>query len=348
MGDAQSWLRIVAAAFAAGADTWTDNNVTVQRVSGGANNALYRIRLEGADYACKLCVVDERHRARREYGVMRTLRAAGLDLAPEPLHLDESGTLVPFPAVIYRWLPGVSLTPPLAAHHLGALLDSFHYLHGLQLEDYDPSTQLVLIPDAWFHWFDTETYLSEMAVLLDEQGTWLAAADPDGSRLRDRLVRLLDNCLAAVMAVDVDTSRDAVPLCLCRVDPNLANTVWGGDGRLRWVDWEYGGWGDPALDVAELRWHAALAGLSDRQHRWLRDSYRRPAGDETFDARLVVWDYIVATRWPLLVLRWLHSQYDGLDRVRLTLPAADPAVVRTRLVSFVERAERLLKRGGGA
>jgi aminoglycoside phosphotransferase (APT) family kinase protein len=348
MSEARGWLHTVAAAFAAGADTWTENNVTVQRVTGGANNALYRVELEGACYACKLCVADERNRARREYGVMRLLHAAGLDLAPEPLHLDESGTFVPFPAVIYRWLPGVPLAPPLTARHLGALLDSFHRIHRLRAGDDDPPAQEVRIPDAWFHWFDLAPYLSEMRVLVDTYGSWLAAADPEGSRLRDRLVRLLDGCTAVVMAADVDTSRDAIPLCLCRVDPNLANTVWGGDGRLRWVDWEYSGWGDPALDVAELRWHAALAGLSETQHRWLRASYRRPAGDEAFDERLGVWDCIVATRWPLLVLRWLQSQYHGPDRVRLTQPAADPAEVRARLVHFVERAEQLVHRGGGA
>jgi thiamine kinase-like enzyme len=81
------------------------------------------------------------------------------------------------------------------------------------------------------------------------------------------------------MTSGVDPGRESVPLRLCRVDPNLANIVWSGDGRLRWVDWEYSGWGDPALDLAELRWHSALAELSEAQHDWLRNNYRQPTGD---------------------------------------------------------------------
>jgi thiamine kinase-like enzyme len=139
----------------------------------------------------------------------------------------------------------------------------------------------------------------------------------------------------------VDPGRGRFPLRLCHVDPNLANAIWGPDGRLRWVDWEYSGWGDPALDLAELRWHAALAGLDEAQHTWLRDTYRRPDDDPGFDERIAVWDRLLATRWPFLALRWLWSEHNGPDRVRLTRMRVDPAEMRARLVRFIERAERL-------
>jgi len=50
------------------------------------------------------------------------------------------------------------------------------------------------------------------------------------------------------------------------------------------------------------------------------------------------------TRWPFLTLRWLWSEYNGPDRVRLTRPRADPAELRARLVRFIERAERLAEK----
>jgi len=138
----------------------------------------------------------------------------------------------------------------------------------------------------------------------------------------------------------VNPGRESVPLRLCRVDPNLVNTVWGGDGRVRWVDWEFSGWGDPALDLAELRWHAASVEMSEAQHAWLRDNYRPPDGDHSFEERLAVWDHLRATRWPFLILRWLWSEYHGPDRLRLTRPVAEPAELHARLVYFIERAER--------
>ncbi|MFQ5343835.1 MAG: hypothetical protein ACE5F6_20015, partial [Anaerolineae bacterium] len=101
------------------------------------------------------------------------------------------------------------------------------------------------------------------------------------------------------------------------------------------------GWGDPALELADLRWHAALVRLSEEQHTWLREKYRRPAGDDAFEERLAVWDRLLATRWPFLILRWLWSERHGPDRERLTRPAADPSELRARLVRFIQRAEQM-------
>ena len=331
------WLQAVAAAHAAGARTWTANGVAVQRVTGGANNALYRLEVDGQRYAAKLCVADERRRAAREHGALCLLQAAGLDIAPPPIALDESCILLPFPTVVYRLLPGEPLGPSPTAPQLVALRDSIQQMHTLPPDDHAAAH----LPTAWFHWFDFTPYLSELHSLLAEYGPWLAANFPDGRDLHTRLGRLVDSCTEVMLTCGVDPGRDSVLLRLCHVDPNLANAIWGEDDRLRWVDWEYSGWGDPALELADLRWHGALAGLSEAQHAWLRAGYRRPAGDPGFAARLAVWDRLLATRWPFLVARWLWSQYRGPDRLRLTPFTAAPAELYARLVRFIARAERL-------
>jgi len=330
-------LPAVAAVHDAGVDDWVGDGVTVRRVNGGFNNALYRVSLDGQSYACKLCVADGRRRAAREHGAFRLLHAAGLDLAPQPLWLDESCAVLPFPTVVYHWLPGRSLDSPPTPRQLAALLEGYQNIHALRQQDYAQSGIL----DAWFHWLDFEPYLAELHDFLDQYGAWLALTEPDGQDLRDRLAWLVDGCVQALTTTDVDPSRESVPLCLCRVDPNLANCVWGEDEQLRWVDWEYSGWGDPALDLAELRWHAALAGQREAQI-WLRDNYRRPADDPHFDERVAVWDRLLSTRWPFLVLRVLWSVYNGPDRLRLTWPDLDPVELRARLVHLIERAEQFV------
>jgi Ser/Thr protein kinase RdoA (MazF antagonist) len=330
------WLPVVAAAHDAGVEIWTQGTVTVRRVRGGFNNALYRVEAEGGSYACKLCVADGRRRAAREYGTLRLLRATGLDIAPQPLCLDESCALVPFPAVIYRWLPGVPLGPSPTAQQLSALLDTYHRIHALRREE----MQHIPLLEAGFHWFDFAPYVAELYDFLEEYGTWLAASDPDGPTLRDRLAHLVTECVQTLITTTVDPGRGRFPLRLCRVDPNLANAVWGRDGRLRWVDWEYSGWGDPALDLADLRWHAALDGLSGDEHKWLRENYCRPERDPGFEARLAMWDCLLATRWPFVTLRILWSAYNGPDRLRLTRPAVEPGELRARLIRFIERAEK--------
>ena len=264
------------------------------------------------------------------------MQAAGLDLAPQPLWLDESCAIAPFPAVIYRWLPGAPLTLPLTARQLAALLEGFQRVHALRPDDVASD-----LADSWFHWFDFARYLAELEDFLGTYGPWLATTGEEGRDLRDRLARLVDGCARVVASSPVTAGREHVTLGLCRTDANLDNTVQGPDGRLRWVDWEYCGWGDPALDFCGLRWHAALAGLSEAQRRWLRANYRRPASDAGFEQRLAVWDHIIATRWSFLILRRLWSLYHGADRLRLTWSGAEPAELRARLVRFIERAERL-------
>jgi Ser/Thr protein kinase RdoA (MazF antagonist) len=338
------WLPTVAAAHAAGADDWLADedgaSVQVRRVTGGFNNALYCVQTNGQRYAVKLCIDDERRRAAREHAASRLLRAAGLDLAPRTLWLDESCTLFPFPAVVYGWLSGGPLEWPPTSRQWTALLDAYGRIHALRQHAYAHLD----LPGAWFHWFDFKRYLVELHDLLAEYGTWLATSVPDGRDLRDRLARLLHGCTETLTTTDVNPARDALPLGLCRVDPNLANVVWNEDGRLRWVDWEYSGWGDPALDLAELRWHVPLADVPDprawqRTQTHLRQNYPRPADDPAFDERIAVWDRFLSVRWPLLVLRWLWSLHNGPDRPRLTQFYVDPATVHARLVWSIERAE---------
>ena len=238
----------------------------------------------------------------------------------------------------YRWLPGTPLRPPLTAAQRALFLATFQAIHALRPDPLAPDDL-----DSWFHCFDFAPYLDELAGLLETYGPWLAREVAGGAALRERLAHLVEVCAAFVAATDIDPGRECVALRMCRVDANLDNTVLGPDGRLRWVDWEYCGWGDPALDLCELRWHAALEGLSAAQQRWLRDNYRRPAGDPGFEARLAVWDRVIATRWCFLVLRGLWSLHNGPDRLRLTHVAADPDVLRARLLRFIVRAERVTR-----
>jgi aminoglycoside phosphotransferase (APT) family kinase protein len=337
MLEAKDWLRLVAAAHNAGVDTRAEKDVTVQRVTGGSNNALYQISVNQERYACKLCVHDRRRRAAQEYSALCVLQAAGLDLAPQPIYLDESCTRVPYPAVIYRWVAGTPLVPPLPQPQLAALLSSLQQIHSVRLGDLQTD-----LGDSWFHWFDWNLYTQELQGLLDTYGPWLAATEPEGRSVCDRLACLVQACARLIRSSTVSPARGHVTRCLCRADPNLANTVWGTDSRLRWVDWEYSGWGDPALDLVELRWHAALSGLSAAQHAWLRKNYCRPDDDAGFDERIIVWDHIIAVRWCFLVLRHLWSIFNGPDRVRLSQQPADADDVRYRLVRFIERSEQLV------
>ena len=331
------WRPLIAALQAANLQAWHDDRLIVRRISGGANNALYRVDIDGRSLACKLCVNDDRRRAAREFHTMCLLHKAGLDIAPSPLSLDETCRVIPFPVVTYEWLEGESMRPPFTEQQFSAVLDRIGCLLELRPSDF-PEFEL---PDTVFHWFDFRLYVDEQRRFLADYGPWLVAHEPDGRASLDRLTRLVARCAEEVRATRVDPGRARVPLRLCRADWNLANAIACDDGHLRWVDWEYAGWGDPALELSDLRWHASLADWGDDRHAWLRENVRRPPDDDGFEARLRVWDHILSARWPFLILRRLWSQFNGPDRLRLTQSTADVDELRGRLALFIERAERV-------
>jgi thiamine kinase-like enzyme len=335
--DTLNWMPIIRQAYEIDAETWSEQGLKIVRIGGGGNNALFKVTQEDVSYACKLFVSDGRHRAWREYATLNLLDRVGLDIAPQPVWFDESCTTLPHPLVVYRWLLGSPPGPTLTADQLSALLESIHRLHDCRPEDFqDPG-----ILEAWFHWFDFKPYQDELIDLMNVYGFWLKSNIPDGEKIFVRLVRLVEACNQYFRKIDLDPGRESVKMSLCRVDPNLANTVWSPNGSIRWVDWEYSGWGDPALELAEIRWHASFENLGDAQHTWLRINYQPCEDDHDFQARVTAWDHLLAVRWPLLIARWLWSEQNGADRERLTHLQVDQSGQRARLENYLARAEAL-------
>jgi aminoglycoside phosphotransferase (APT) family kinase protein len=318
-----------------GESPWQAGGAVVWQLRAGMNNALYHVEVDGGSYVCKLCVPDERRRAQREYGALSLLQASGIDIAPRPVFLDESCTTLPYPVVVYTWLEGEPLRLPLSQAQAAAWLDSLVRMHACTLRPPGDGG----LPSAWSHWFDRRPYIQEQHELLDGYGRWLAGAFPEGDVLYGRLRWLVEKCESSLDDLPVELDAAHVPLCLCHPDQNLDNIIWGSDGIARWVDWEYSGWGDPALDVADIRWHASLDDLGDEMHAWIRSHYVPPAADPGFADRLVFWDCVLVTRWPLLTLRWLWSQYNGADRLRLAMAAVDSQEVYGHFLRRIQRGE---------
>jgi thiamine kinase-like enzyme len=334
-----TWLSLVFKTLQIGTDSHQSEGVFVNRIYGGANNAIYRISTGSETWACKIFVQDDRRRAFREFSALTFLENQNSGLATDPIYFDESCEDYPYPIVVYKWIHGKIISPPISTFQLEKLLASYHQLHRYRFAKY-PNTS---IPTAWFHWFNFETYIKEIRQLFDRYGPWLAKLDQVGENCFHRMNRVIRNCNQVITTTKVNPHHDFVPPTICRVDPNLSNIVWNSCDQLRWIDWEYSGWGDPALDLSELRWHAALNPISPDQHSWLRSNYQIPRGDHGFIDRLLVWDSILVTRWPLLVLRWLWTLFNGPDRERLTTHEDDPGKVRDKMTHLIDRAEHFFE-----
>jgi thiamine kinase-like enzyme len=333
-------LRVVNFAHRQDLPDYQDGGWQVQRIYGGMNNALYRVELDGQVFACKLCVSDERRRAEREYAALELLQLRRLDLAPRPLGVDLSASILPYPVVVYQWCDGQSLNSNRNEYDLPILLNSLQRLHTCRPELQDRHRLPFPVQKAWFHWFERAPYIRELDGFIEKYAPWLRRISNEGQALSLRLEQLVRIGGDRLSGMPVELGSSAFPVCLCHVDPNSTNAILGADGRVRWVDWEYSGWGDPALDLAEYRWHIAYASLSQSQHAGFRAAYQIPEDDPGFDQRLVFWDSLLAVRWPLLLMRWLWSREHGPDRLRLSTIEAEKTDLWGRLVWLTERAEK--------
>lgn len=337
----QEWLKAIRAALENNIDKWVKDDFTLNRIFGGANNAIYKLKTLDGKFAVKLCVEDERHRAFREYYSLRIFQEANIDIAPIPIILDESKNILPFPFVIYRWLEGTSLQNQPSSAYLNSFLQSYQKLHSIPPETISQMQRINNqgFPTAWFHWFDFGTYITEIKELYHLYSPWLADFVLKGSELKKRLKSLIHALEKMITTVRIDPRKENITLRYVRVDPNISNAIIGSDGIVRWVDWEYGGWGDPALDLSELRWHEAFQEAGENSLQFLRQNYTPPISDNGFYDRLTIWDHILAVRWPLIILRALWSNHNGPDRVRLSNVEVSSTHRYRRLHDTVLRAE---------
>lgn len=304
------------------------------RVFGGANNALVFACGDGRTLAIKLCVRDERRRARREWEALRLLREVGLTVAPEAIFMIENDTRLPYDGILYTWLEGDPLSKPIQNFPSAALIESIQQYSRCRAT----SEVFERLMPAWFHWFNYQVYLDELHGFLGQFQEWLDHSRVDGREIHRRLKILVDICEERVQFSRGSPAKEKIPLCLCHVDPNLANAIFC-DGKVRWVDWEYSGWGDPALELSDLRWHASMEDLQLELAEMLRARYQPFQDDAGFYDRLAAWDHILAARWPFLVLRWIFSQEFGEKRQRITQPVVAAGQLWERFYRLLERAE---------
>jgi aminoglycoside phosphotransferase (APT) family kinase protein len=307
--------------------------VRVERGSQGFNNAAYRVAVKGDSFACKLFVADERRRAEREWAALCAAQASGELLAPVPVAFAAEGPL-PQPAIVSRWAEGTPLSAaPLAAGQLDELVAALARIHRLR-----PAAGQEFLA-AWHQPDNYEEYLAEARGFLDPVRVWAAGVAgqtrdlpawvADLPELLPQIEETLDNAERQAQAAG-STAGSLTEPALVRVDGNLDNVLRQADGRLIFVDWEYSGWGDPAFDLAELRWHPRALYIAQPAWEAALNAYPAPAGDAGFRSRLATYSRLLPAWW---VTRSVLYLLEGIGQTQ----------GRKRLVRLPSRVFRQLR-----
>ena len=234
---------------------------------GGANNQVYRV--EAGD-ACALLKVyfrhpdDPRDRLEAEYGFCTFAWDHGLRCLPQPLAADPAAGLA-----LYEFVCGTRLEPgEVGAEEVGQALAFYQALN-----THKRSPEAAALPPGSEACFTLEAHLDCVARRVQR----LADVPAEVAHfVRDELAPAWQAVAASLH--DADLPLPEADRCLSPSDFGFHNALREADGCLRFLDFEYAGWDDPAKLVCDFfcqpavpvppKFHAEFAaavaaGLSD-------------------------------------------------------------------------------------
>ena len=247
---------------------------SVQALSG-EQNALWRVQADGRDVVLKMFLDAGQARGRRQFS--NQARAASLGVAPEPVAFERYPVGLSRQVMMYHWDPGI-LLDPTEADHRRQLAQAL-----VQVHTQDPADHARLSP----HPISPGYQWNLMQGSQRQLDAWLASQTPDD------LTVALRRILAAV--------HTRVPVALERPGPAAPALVHGDifaehclvDARgLRLVDWEMGGLGDAAREVAHVLIHV-LRDIPGPDRQVWREQYLAQIQDPSLHDRIGLYEMML-------------------------------------------------------
>ena len=263
----------------------------IVRSGQGMNGIIYRVTLlsdKNIELAVKLCKVDERDRAGREYAATAALIQAGHAISAEPLHIEYDIPELPdLTMLISTWLPGKTLNAPPAPEDRRGWRDILYALavaHELRPRD-------------------TPIPIREAVMPVRDPGDLLATFVPRRERLPDGQIGALttdqiDHMLDILAASIPERWEQPAPIGLILCDTNPTNMI-AHQSTIKLVDWENSGWADPAFDIADLCAQPDYFDLPEEHRTWIRAEHGRILNDPSFALRAEVYERMMNVFWIL-------------------------------------------------
>ncbi len=241
-------------------------------LAGGANNRVYRVDHGRGSVLLKAYFFhpdDQRDRLNAEFAFSRFAWDRGLRCLPQPLACDRTKRLG-----LYEFIEGRALeSHELTEHHRE---QAIAFYRGLNRHKDDADAQA--LPPASEACLSLRQHLACVNGRLERLERLPAASpeDAEASRLvRSELVpawrQVRDHvlCEASELGIELDRPIDREDMRLSPSDFGFHNVIVAMDGRLRFFDFEYAGWDDPAKMVCDFlcqpavpvpaAWHAEFA-----------------------------------------------------------------------------------------
>src|SRR5271157_2022045 len=309
---------------------------------GGGNNRVYRIDCAGSSFLLKSYfhhTDDPRDRLAAEFSFSRFAWDHGLRCLPQPLNRDDRNHLG-----LYEFIHG----RPLNAEEVGpnAVDQAVAFFVGLNRYKLDPTARRM--PNASEACFTLAGHLAcvehRVARLVQGNGdspldreaaVWIRdKLHPAWQRVRSRVAR---QAVAYGLALDAPIA--AEDRCLSPSDFGFHNAILAIDGSLRFVDFEYAGWDDPAKTACDFLCQPKLPVPEEHAARFTRAVVSGLCGAAVHEQRISLLLSVVRLKWCCIMMneflpvasqrRSFAQDADGQEeRKRMQLEKAGQALQR--------------------
>jgi hypothetical protein len=315
--------------------------ISIERLPGGGNNRVYRVETAAGPLLLKEYFrhpADPRDRLGAEQAFSRFAWGHGVRALPQPLGCDREAGLG-----LYEFIEGRKLAPgEVTAAHVA---EAAAFFANVNRHRTDPAARsLPLASEACFS-------LAEHLACVDRRVQRLAAIEPESDLHRraaalvaERLVPAWNEVRAAVAAgeIPLDAPLATAHRVLSPSDFGFHNCLVTASG-LKFIDFEYAGWDDPAKTVCDFFCQPAVPVPREHFEPFLKAA-ADAAGDPGLRDR-------VALLLPVYELKWccimLNEFLPMDDRRRAFASGGDDATARrARQLDKVEHTlARVFKRG---
>lgn len=328
LGPAQA-PRLAAAAGLTGA-------LRVTPVDGAANNRVFRVEAGGKRALLKAYFRhpdDPRDRLGAEYAFSAFAWERGLRALPKPLASDPASGLA-----VYEFVDGQRPASASAQDVAEALA----FYRALNEHRREPAARV--LPEASEACFSLAAHLD----VVGRRVARLAALDASGGAggfARGELAGAWRETAAKVRAsgLDLDAVLPADERRLSPSDFGFHNALRGGDGRLRFLDFEYAGWDDPARVVGDFFCQPAVPAPMSSYDGFARGVAEGLPDPELHRARMDALLPVYRVKWCCILLNDFLPVGGERRRFARRAPVSD----QTRDLQL-DKARRLLAAGGRA
>lgn len=225
-------------------------SVPVELVSlpGGRNNRVWRVEAEGGPFLLKQYFwspQDPRDRLGQEWAFLTFLHGAEILSAPAPLGFDASSR-----CALLEFVQGRPIPPDEVGREEVRQAANFF----LEIQKHRESGRH--LPNVSEACFSVDAHLRMVSERVARLEGISATQWPDAASLVERRIlplwtRIREGILKSPKAFRETPLPDA-DRWLSPSDFGFHNALRGGDGRLRFLDFEYAGWDDPAKTLADF------------------------------------------------------------------------------------------------